>query len=117
MHLFCFHLLDVAVSEMVSFTDDVDEQLILPSTSQEIYQCHRHPWLQIVETMEAVESNGRLGDTDRRTLKKDRRIFWACVFIHGNKHTPQLLIFQGSIVATLWLDPLASGSACAVMVA
>jgi len=35
--------------------------------------------------MEAVESNGSHGGADRRTPKRDRRIFWACAFILGNK--------------------------------
>nr|CAB3479157.1 unnamed protein product [Digitaria exilis] len=34
--------------------------------------------------VEAVESNTLPGAADRRTSKKDRRLFWACVFILAN---------------------------------
>ncbi|KAL5227826.1 hypothetical protein ABZP36_016091 [Zizania latifolia] len=34
--------------------------------------------------MEGVESNGRHGDADRRTSKKNRRKLWACAFILVN---------------------------------
>jgi hypothetical protein len=37
-----------------------------------------------MEVEEAVESHG---GADRRQRKKDRRVFWACVFILGNTYT------------------------------
>jgi solute carrier family 15 (peptide/histidine transporter), member 3/4 len=36
--------------------------------------------------VEAVESNASRGGADHRpSSKKDRRVFWACVFIFGSK--------------------------------
>lgn len=34
--------------------------------------------------VEAVESNALRGAADRRTSKRDRRVFWACIFILAN---------------------------------
>ncbi|CAD6235608.1 unnamed protein product [Miscanthus lutarioriparius] len=64
--------------------------------------------------IEAVESNGSHGGADRRTPKRDRRIFWACAFILANNCFQCIAYFAVSTNLVNYLkDRLHEGSKAA----